>query len=429
MSDGAAAASPSEQPAPPPLPPVPGERQRKRALGVAFLTLFLDLLGFGIIIPIQPFYAESFGASPTVVTLIGASYSLMQFLFAPLWGQLSDRIGRRPVILISVAFGGVGFLAFGLAGSLGMLFVARMIAGFGNANLGTVQALVADVTPGAERARAMGMIGAAFGLGFVFGPVIGGLVGAAFGPAAPAFVAAAFAALNWCLAFLLLPETRRPGVASGAAHGFLGLRALGEARAFANVPRLLVIAFVFTTGFALMETALALFIEHRFVSADILGSADGHKQATRLTTWVLLAVGVTAVIVQGGLIGPLRKKLGERVLILAGVVLCALSFVGLALAPGYGAFFGPVIVLSVGSGVFSPSLSSMFSRSVDAHRQGVMLGLSQSMSALGRILGPAVSGFLFERGHGAPFLSGAVLLAAGAAIAVGLREPEPTPGA
>ncbi len=402
--------------------PVVDQPQRRRALAVAFVTLFLDLLGFGVIIPIQPFYAESFGASPTVVTLIGASYSLMQLVFAPVWGRLSDRIGRRPVVLISVAFGGVGFLVFGLAQSLPMLFAARMIAGFGNANLGTVQALVADVTPGHERAKAMGILGAAFGLGFVFGPVIGGLVGSAMGPAAPAFVSAALAGVNWLLAFALLPETRRPG--PQAERAVRGLRAFAAVRAVVNVPRLLAVIFVFTTGFSLMETALALFVEHEFVAQDILGTDAGHRAATRLTTWVLLAVGVTAVVVQGGLIGPARRRLGEKALIVGGAALCALSFVGIAWAPSYALLFAPVVVLSVGSGLFSPSQSSLLSRSVDAERQGLTLGLSQSMSALGRILGPAVSGLLFERAHGLPFLVGAALLAAGAAVALGLRPAE-----
>ena len=410
MSDGAPADDPQVT-----------NQQRKRALSVAFLTLFLDLLGFGIIIPIQPFYAESFGASPAVVTLLGASYSLMQFLFAPMWGRLSDRVGRRPVVLVSVAFGGAGFLVFGLSTSLGMLFLARLVAGFGNANLGTVQALVADVTPGRDRAKAMGLIGAAFGLGFVFGPVIGGVVGSAFGPAAPAFVSAAFAGVNWLLALALLPETRRAGAASTSSHGFLGLRAISQARAFANVPRLLAIVFVFTMGFALMETALALFVEHEFVAEGLLGTTAGHRQATQLTTWVLLAVGVTAVIVQGGLIGPLRRRLGEKALIVAGAALCAVAFVGIALSPSYAMLFVPIIVLSVGSGVFTPSQSSLLSRSVDAEHQGVMLGLSQSMSALGRIFGPAMSGLLFERAHGAPFLVGATLIGAGTAVALGLR--------
>src|SRR5688572_3440690 len=218
----------------------------------------------------------------------------MQFLFAPMWGALSDRIGRRPVVLISVAFGAGGFLVFGLAGSLWMLFAARMIAGFGNANLGTVQALVADVTPGKDRARGMGIMGAAFGLGFIFGPVIGGLVGSAFGPSAPAFVAAGLGAINFVLALALLPETRKLKTARlGERRGFVALTALGDALALRNIPALLAIVFVFTTGFSLMETALALFVEHEYVAKEILGTGEGHKSATRLTTWVLLCVGVT----------------------------------------------------------------------------------------------------------------------------------------
>jgi MFS transporter, DHA1 family, tetracycline resistance protein len=406
-----------------------GERRRGKggALGVVFVTLFLDLLGFGIIIPIQPFYAESFGATPTLVTLIGASYSLMQFLFAPMWGRLSDRIGRRPVVLISIAIGAIGFLVFGFAASLWMLFLARMVAGFGNANLGTVQAIVADVTTARDRAKGMGLIGAAFGLGFVFGPVIGGLSGSAWGPSAPAFIAAGLGGLNWIFAFLRLPETRRPGGRPSMHHGFLGLRALTHARAHVNVPALLTIMFVFTFGFSLMESALALFVEHNFVPRDIFGTHEGHRLATRLTTWVLLVVGITAVIVQGGLIGPLRKRFSEKGMIFTGALLIAASFVAIALVPGlgggYGAMFPIVVVLSFGSGIFSPSQSSLLSRSVGGDEQGAMLGVGQSMSALGRIFGPALSGALFELGTGTPFLVGAVLIGLGAAVATSLRQP------
>jgi len=400
----------------------PAKALQKRALGVAFLTLFLDLLGFGIIIPIQPFYAESFGASPSTVTLIGASYSLMQFVFAPMWGALSDRIGRRPVVLISVVFGAAGFLVFGFASSLWMLFVARMIAGFGNANLGTVQALVADVTPGKDRARGMGIMGAAFGLGFVFGPGLGGVVGTAFGPTAPAFVAAGLGAINFVLALVLLPETRKLSSArAGERRGFIALAALGDAFKLKNVPALLVIIFVFTAGFSLMETALALFVEHEYVPKDIFGTAEGHSTATKLTTWLLVCVGVTAVIVQGGLIGRLRKRFGERMLVIVGCALIVVSFIGIGALPSiaapYAAMFPLIIVLSVGSGLFSPSQSALMSRSVSEDRQGEMLGLSQSMSALGRIAGPAVSGLLFEIAHSAPFFAGAALIFVGMIVA------------
>ena len=386
------------------------------ALGVVFVTLFLDLLGFGILIPIQPFLAESFGARAGVITLLTASYSLMQFVFAPMWGRLSDRIGRRPVVLTSIAIAGCGFLVFGFASSLWMLFAARMVAGFGNANLGTVQAIVADVTEGKDRAKGMGIVGAAFGLGFVFGPVIGGLVGARFGPNMPAFVSAGLAALNWALAFAILPETRKAG-APAAARGFFALAALKRASAYVNVPALLAIVFVFTMGFSLMETSLALFIEHTFVP-----SGD-HKEATRLTTYVLGVVGVTAVIVQGGLIGRLRKIAGEKALIVGGCALIAASFVAMAFTPSYAWMFPVAVVLSTGSGVFSPSQSSLLSRSVAGDEQGAMLGVGQSMSALGRIFGPAASGVLFEQMHGAPLLVGAGLVAIGGAIALSLRPP------
>ena len=173
---------------------------------VAFFTTFLDLLGFGIIIPIQPFYAESFGASPATITLLGASYSLMQFLFSGLIGKISDRIGRRPVLLASVALIILGYIAFAQATSLGALFIARMISGIGGANLGAAQAIIADVTPADQRSRGMGIIGAAFGLGFIFGPALGGWLGQ-WGPLYPIYLAAGLACLNWLFIFFKLPET------------------------------------------------------------------------------------------------------------------------------------------------------------------------------------------------------------------------------
>ena len=406
----------------------PGKQAPPGVLGVVFVTLFLDLLGFGILIPIQPFYAEHFGASPSVVTLIGASYSVMQFLFAPMWGRLSDRIGRRPVVLISIAIGACGFLVFGFATSLWMLFAARMVAGFGNANIGTVQAIVADVTSGKDRAKGMGVVGAAFGLGFVFGPVLGGVASYYWGPSVPAFIAAGLGALNWILAFIRLRETRTPGVAS-EARGFLNLHALADASKHVNVPALLAIFFVFTMGFSLMETSLSLFLEHSFVPADIIGSDAGQKTASKLTAMLLFAVGITSAIVQGGLIGRLRKLYSEKLMLLAGAGLIAVSFVALAFVPdvfgehGFPWMFPGAVLLAFGSGIFSPSQSSLLSRSVPAHEQGGVLGVGQSMSALGRIFGPASSGVLFERAHNLPLLVGAVLVVIAAAIAGSLRPP------
>ncbi|HEY4222210.1 MAG TPA: MFS transporter [Myxococcota bacterium] len=402
----------------PPAPP-------KGVLGVVFVTLFLDLLGFGILIPIQPFYAEHFGASATVVTLIGASYSVMQFIFAPLWGRLSDRVGRRPVVLTSIAIAACGFLVFGFSDALWMLFAARMVAGFGNANIGTVQAIVADVTTGKDRAKGMGIVGAAFGLGFIFGPIIGGVAGAAWGPASAAFISAGLAGLNWILAFFLLKETRRPASTNAAPRGFMNLAALGRAKDYVNVPALLVIMFVFTFGFSMMESSLALFVEHTFVPHDLIGTDEGQKLSTKLTTYILGVVGVTAVIVQGGLIGRLRKKAVEKSLIVIGCASIAVSFALLPFAAdlGYSYMFPVVVVLSFGSGIFSPSQSALLSRSVGGDEQGGILGVGQSMSALGRIFGPASSGLLFEHvATGAPLWAGAVLVAIGGVIALSLRQ-------
>ncbi len=409
--------------------------KKKSPMGIVFLTLFLDMLGFGILIPIQPFYAESFGATPAVITLLGASYSLMQFLFAPFWGRLSDRIGRRPVVLTSVALSVVAFTAFGFATSLPMLFAARMLAGFGNANIGTVQAIVADVTTGKDRAKGMGMVGAAFGLGFIFGPVLGAAT-VQFGLGTPAFISAGLALLNLILAYARLPETRVVGAPSAARTVWLDFSAVRRASTFVNVPQLLVLGLVVTTGFALMETALALFIERVWVPEAVSATGDvaraAHERAARLTGWVLLAVGVASAIVQGGLIGRLSKAFGERALIRAGIALLALSFVLVPIVGqtgSYALFFPVAILIAVGSGITNPSMSSFLSRAVGRDEQGGVLGLGQSASALGRVFGPAVSGTLFERSIGLPFQVGAALLIVGLAVALFLGRPPADDGA
>lgn len=410
--------------------------RRRRTLGVVFLTLFLDLLGFGVILPVQPFYAESFGASATVVTLIGASYSLMQFVCAPLWGRLSDRIGRRPVILVSIAFACVGWLILGLANALWMFVASRLIAGFGNANLGTVQAIVADVTSAKDRAKGMGLVGAAFGLGFLFGPVIGGVFGGRYGPEVPAFIATGLSAVNWVAAFFLLPESytaERRAAARGVSDGhdesrsLLPMQALKQAMAMPSVAPLLVMGFVFTVGFSLMEAALSLFVERQFVSPAIFGTEAGHKEAATLAMQVLVTVGITAVIVQGGLIRPLRNRFGEPTLLLAGSLLIAIGFGATAALPfltlPFMAMLAIQIVVALGSGVFSPSSSSLLSRSVPEDRQGAILGVGQSVSSLGRIVGPGVAGALLDLHRSLPFALGAVLLVIAAALSLRVREP------
>jgi MFS family permease len=406
-----------------------------RVLGVVFLTLFLDLLGFGVILPVQPFYAKSFGASAALVTLISAGYSLMQFVFAPFWGRLSDRVGRRPVVLTSVAFACVGWLILGSANALWMLVLSRLVAGFGNANLGTVQAIVADVLPPKDRARGMGMVGASFGLGFLFGPVVGGFASAHWGMAAPAFISSGLALLNLVLAALFLRETHpRHRETSTTAPSPTVQRtlfpwsAMREALAIHDARAMLVVGFVYAVGFSMMESALSLFIEQAFVPHDIVGTDAGNRMAAQLTMQVLVVVGVTAVVVQGGLIRPIRKLLSEKQMLVGGALLIVVAFAlnaALPLIPHVpvAAMYPIMVLLSVGSGLYTTTASSLLSRSVDDERQGSVLGVGQSMSSLGRILGPAVAGSLLQLWPGLPFGLGAVLLFVAALVATTVKTP------
>ena len=408
-------------------------RRRRRTMGVVFLTLFLDLMGFGIILPVQPFYAESFGATATEVTLIGAAYSLMQFLFAPFWGRLSDRIGRRPVILSSIAFACVGWLILGFANGLWMFVLARAVAGFGNANLGTVQAVVADVTSAKDRARGMGMVGAAFGLGFLFGPVIGGVFGSAYGPEVPAFIAAGLAVVNLVAAFFFLPESRKasapvPAGAHAPRRSVFPISALREAIQIPSVAPLLLMGLVFGVGFSLMESALSLFLERQFVPVEIFGTEAGHSLAARLTMKVLVVVGVTAVIVQGGLIRPLRKKLTEKSMLLAGSLLISFGFAATAALPFVSLPFASMIVINIfvafGSGIFSPSSSALLSRCADEESQGAVLGVGQSTASFARIIGPSMAGALLDLHRSLPFALGALLLLVAAVLTTRVKNSD-----
>ena len=342
-------------------------KTNRRVLGIVFLTVFLDLLGFGILIPIRPFYAESFGASPMMVTWLGGAYSLMQFLFVPFWGRLSDRIGRRPVILTSIVFGAAGYVLFGLAGSLGVLFASRMLAGFGNANLAAAQAVIADTTTPENRAKGMGMLGAAFGLGFLFGPAIGGITGQ-ISPQTPAFIAAGLGALNWILAWRFLPETRvRRDDAPTVGRTPLRMELLRRAFTVENVATLLLLSLIATTAFSLMEQVLGLYIERTWVPEAIIPDGAvatgqhlaGHKRAALLTAYFLIVVGVAAVIVQGMLIGKLTRRFGEKRLALAGSFVLV---VGLGAIPAIGpsqpfaTMFIIAGLLAIGSGLTNPTL-------------------------------------------------------------------------
>src|SRR6187401_1904371 len=315
-------------------------------LVIIFITVFIDLLGFGIIIPLLPFYAESFGASAFTIGLLGTSFSLMQFLFSPIWGRCSDRIGRKPIILVGLMGSCVSYLGLALSTSLTLLFVSRIIGGIPGAHIPTAQAYIADVTTPENRAKGMGMVGAAFGLGFIFGPAIGGVL-TRFGPATPMWFASALCLSNFMAAWFLLPESRTVN---------LSTKSLGRMEAFrhaATQPTLLLLLslfFLVTLAFSGFEATFAIFSEAKFgFTASTIG-------------FVFAFIGVVLATVQGVLVGRVVKLISERRLIPLAIFAIAL---GIGLIPfvwSVPTLLVALGVLAVGMGFNNPSLTSMVSR-------------------------------------------------------------------
>ncbi len=367
-----------------------------------FMTVFVDLVGFGIVLPLQPFYAQKLGAAPDVITLVAASYTAMQFLFAPLWGRLSDRIGRKRVLLFTIAGSCAAYIWLAFADTLVMLFLARAFGGAMAANMGVAHAYVADVTPPERRAAGMGRIGAAAGLGFVAGPAIGGILA---GPDAlnpdfqlPFFAAAVFSALAFVAAVVFLRESTDTD-AGRTARG-TGLRELAAALGRPGLALILVLVFMTPFVFSGIETVLALWSERALGWGPAL---NGYAYAF---------MGLVAVVVQGFAVGPLTRAFGEGRVVAGGA---AAVLVGAALVPATGGAVGLYVALGLITGgvcVTGPTLTSLVSHHAGAGERGAILGLSQSSAGLGRILGPALSGTVFVGlGRDWPFLCGAMVMA------------------
>jgi MFS transporter, DHA1 family, tetracycline resistance protein len=397
---------------------------RKASLGTLFLTVFLDLLGFGLVVPFLPGVARNLGASDLLATLVAASFSLMQFLFIPLWGRLSDRVGRRPVLLWSIAASVVGMALLGFARTLPLLFLARIWSGIATANIAVAQAYIADVTTPETRARGMGIIGIGFGLGFIFGPALGGQLGQyeVMGQAGTlaAFFAAGLSTINFGLAYFTLPESlpaERRGQAT-TRRRVLDVRAIREVARRPGMAVALVISFLVILWFSGLEVTFRLFTEDAF----------GMSMAG--TGYLFAFVGVVAVLVQGGLIHRLTRRWGELNLIRAGLLLLGLGFALDAISPDIGSWFlyCASALIAVGNGLYNPSLSSYSSRQASADTQGLTLGVLQSMSALARAVGPLVGGLVYEFvGMRGPYILGAVGLMI--VFALAFRLPAITAGA
>jgi MFS transporter, DHA1 family, tetracycline resistance protein len=370
--------------------------KKKSPLLVIFLVVFFDLLSFGIVIPILPYYSREFGANGFVLGWLMASFSIAQFLFSPFWGSLSDRWGRRPVLLLTILGSSCAMAATALADSLPLLFLCRFLAGFFAANISTATAYIADVTDEKSRAKGMGIIGAGFGLGFIFGPAIGGLL-SPYGYSVPILVAAVLAFLNFCFAYFVLVEPTKHEKSTSTERwkkdAWLG--------ALTNKATAIPIGlfFLHTFAFTQLEVIFGLYVLESFgLNAQDAG-------------WLLAGMGLVSATLQGGLIGRLSAKFGEKNLVLLGFILMAVALLGSGLAPVVGFFSFFLIFVALGMGLTNPSLSSLASKGAAAHERGRVMGIYQSAGSLSRVIGPPLAGLLFDQVHrSAPILLASTLM-------------------
>ncbi|QED46260.1 MFS transporter [Cytobacillus dafuensis] len=366
--------------------------ETKRVLPILFLVMFLVMVGFGIIIPVLPFYAEEIGASPAQLGWLMAVYSLMQLIFAPIWGKVSDRIGRKPVILLGIAGLSISFFLQAFSGQLWMLFAARMIGGIlSSANMPTVMAYVADITSEENRGKGMGVVGAATGLGFVFGPAIGGVF-SKISLTMPFFLAGATSAITFILVLLILKESlpkekrqKQSENKSSRWSAFTG-----------SVSILFFLQLFISLSLSGLEATFAYFAAKK---ADL---------GTVQLGYIFMIMGLASAIVQGGLVGKLTKKYGEGAVIQAGIVVSAIGFGLILLVNSFTTAAIFLTIFGIGNGVIRPSVSALITKkSVAGH--GSSTGLLSSFDSLGRIIGPPLGGWLFAIQAGLPYISGVIL--------------------
>jgi MFS family permease len=371
---------------------------RRPSILVIFLSVFIDLIGFGIVLPLLPGYAEDYGAKGVLIGTIIASFSAMQFLFAPAWGRLSDRIGRRPVMLISNLGAAGSYALFALASTLhgnaalwGIL-VSRVFAGIAGANLSVASAYIADISPPEKRSAGMGIIGMAFGIGFIVGPALGAFSMSMLGPTGPGWVACGFCAANFVLGWFILGESRQPGSAPATARPKFAQ--WSHTLRQPDLGLLIGVFFLATFCFTVFESTFALLLRRVFH----YGSGD-HRVG-----YLFTYAGLITALLQGGVIGRLVKRFGEPVLIFSSLLIFA---AGLAMLPFQTHLAGLLValaVLAIGSGINRPPVFGLISLKSSSHEQGANLGVAQSFGSLARILGPMFATTAFQIKPALPYL-------------------------
>lgn len=380
---------------------------KKSPLVVLFLVVVIDLVGFGIVLPLLPRYAEEYSASPFMNGVLMASFSAMQFVFAPFWGRLSDRHGRRPILMVGLFGSILAYTMFGLSSSLEVLLASRLAAGFFGATIGAAQAYIADVTSQEERGRGMALIGAAFGIGFTIGPAIGG-ISSGWHRYAPGFIAAGLSLFAFVLAAFALPEP--PQHRGRVEKSLLDLTAVRRALATPTVPLILLLQFAATFAFAAFESTLSLLTQKQWHYDE------------RYNGYVFTFIGLVLVLAQGGVVRRYMPRVGELNFVVAGSLLMAAGLAGVAVAAGLGTLLAALALAVLGFAMVTPSLSSLLSRRTPPETQGEVLGVGQSMLSLARIFGPIAGNVLFGIAWTLPHVAAANLLLVAFLLALVLRR-------
>ena len=388
---------------------MPGSRSR---LGVIFFTVLVDLIGFGIVLPILPMYAQRFGAQGIGYGALVFVFSAMQFLATALLGRLSDRIGRRPILLTTMVFNAAGYVLFAFAPSYAVLFVARVISGFASGNISAAQAYVADITSPAERARGMGTIGAAFGIGFVVGPMIGGLADHYGGHLAPGLIAAGLSVANFFSASAILRESLAPE--HRTTRPVFDFGHMGEALGRRQLRPLMLVWLIAPFAFAGYTVALPLHVTRAF--------GWGAKELG----WLFVVIGAIAAVVQGFLFGKLERRTGARVLLITGLFGMALSIGAVPYAGSSLLLYAWTVALALANSLFAPAASGLVSIYADRREQGTILGAAQAFAALGRSVGPLAAGWAYDGFGSRPtFLLMGVIMGLGGLASFALERVPP----
>jgi DHA1 family tetracycline resistance protein-like MFS transporter len=390
---------------------------RKPSLLIIFLTVFIDLIGFGIVMPLLPLYSSEFGASGWMNGAIVASFSLTQFIFAPWWGKLSDRIGRRPVLLVSNFGSVVAYAMFGYASTfqgqtaLWLLLVSRIFAGICGANLSVASAYIADISPPEKRSKSMGLIGMAFGLGFILGPALGSVSVKYFGPAGPGWVAGAICFVNFLFTLSFLLESRKPSSEPQVQR--VRLKQWAHTLQHPTVAFLVALYFIATFAFASFEVTIGMLLRDNFgYQAKDIG-------------FYFTYCGLLSALLQGGGIGPLVKRFGERTLVSLALIIAAVGLLMLPLVGTKGGLLLALGIFALGSGIHRPPLFGLISILTPENEQGATMGVTQSAGSLARIVAPVFATAIYEYSKLLPYMICAVISAVAGLVAyVYLKRPE-----